>query len=93
MTFDDLKLKKWLIKQCLTVGEYLSLKAFTAFFAHSSENCHRKKSQFHLTLSGIKSPTPIQENCIPPILEGRDCIGCAKTGSGKTLVSNQHGYI
>ncbi|KAI8478681.1 putative ATP-dependent RNA helicase ddx49 [Branchiostoma belcheri] len=33
---------------------------------------------------GIKSPTFVQENCIPPILKGRDCIGCAKTGSGKT---------
>lgn len=33
---------------------------------------------------GIKSPTEIQQKCIPPILAGRDCIGCAKTGSGKT---------
>ncbi|XP_061172252.1 probable ATP-dependent RNA helicase DDX49 [Saccostrea echinata] len=33
---------------------------------------------------GLRQPTPIQVNCIPPILEGRDCIGCAKTGSGKT---------
>ncbi|KAK3746124.1 hypothetical protein QZH41_008828 [Actinostola sp. cb2023] len=33
---------------------------------------------------GIKHPTEIQVNCVPPILEGRDCIGCAKTGSGKT---------
>lgn len=33
---------------------------------------------------GIKKPTEIQQKCIPPILAGRDCIGCAKTGSGKT---------
>lgn len=33
---------------------------------------------------GIKSPTEIQQKCVPPILSGRDCIGCAKTGSGKT---------
>ncbi|KAL1023232.1 hypothetical protein UPYG_G00038030 [Umbra pygmaea] len=33
---------------------------------------------------GICKPTPVQENCVPPILEGRDCMGCAKTGSGKT---------
>ncbi|KAG7207131.1 hypothetical protein KM043_001005 [Ampulex compressa] len=34
---------------------------------------------------GLKKPTPIQEGCIPRILAGEDCIGCAKTGSGKTL--------
>ncbi|KAM9831492.1 putative ATP-dependent RNA helicase DDX49 [Neosynchiropus ocellatus] len=33
---------------------------------------------------GINKPTPVQENCVPAILEGRDCMGCAKTGSGKT---------
>uniref|UniRef100_A0A7N8X0L6 RNA helicase n=1 Tax=Mastacembelus armatus TaxID=205130 RepID=A0A7N8X0L6_9TELE len=33
---------------------------------------------------GINRPTPVQENCLPAILEGRDCMGCAKTGSGKT---------
>lgn len=33
---------------------------------------------------GINKPTPVQEHCMPPILEGRDCLGCAKTGSGKT---------
>ncbi|XP_002735561.1 putative ATP-dependent RNA helicase DDX49 [Saccoglossus kowalevskii] len=33
---------------------------------------------------GITKPTPIQYYCIPQILEGVDCLGCAKTGSGKT---------
>ena len=28
--------------------------------------------------------TPIQEHAIPPILEGRDIIGVAQTGTGKT---------
>ncbi|WP_269526790.1 DEAD/DEAH box helicase [Coraliomargarita parva] len=33
---------------------------------------------------GFKEPTPIQANAIPPILEGRDVIGSAQTGTGKT---------
>ena len=30
------------------------------------------------------APTPIQEQAIPPILSGRDLLGCAQTGTGKT---------
>lgn len=30
------------------------------------------------------TPTPIQGQAIPPILEGRDIFGCAQTGTGKT---------
>jgi len=33
---------------------------------------------------GYASPTPIQEQAIPPLLEGRDVIGQAQTGTGKT---------
>jgi ATP-dependent RNA helicase DeaD len=33
---------------------------------------------------GYESPTPIQEQAIPPLLEGRDVIGQAQTGTGKT---------
>lgn len=32
----------------------------------------------------IKTPSEIQSACIPPILDGQDVIGSAKTGSGKT---------
>src|SRR3954454_10717511 len=33
---------------------------------------------------GYEQPSPIQEQGIPPLLEGRDVIGQAQTGSGKT---------
>ncbi len=33
---------------------------------------------------GYESPSPIQEQAIPPLLEGSDVIGQAQTGSGKT---------
>ena len=33
---------------------------------------------------GYVTPTPIQEKCIPHLLEGRDVLGSAQTGTGKT---------
>ncbi len=33
---------------------------------------------------GYVSPTPVQAQAIPPLLMGRDLIGCAQTGTGKT---------
>jgi len=33
---------------------------------------------------GYVAPTPIQSQAIPPLLEGRDLLGCAQTGTGKT---------
>jgi len=37
-----------------------------------------------LDAMGFRNPTPIQEQAIPVILEGRDLIACAQTGTGKT---------
>lgn len=37
-----------------------------------------------LDKKGYTEPTPIQEQAIPHILEGKDIFGCAQTGTGKT---------
>ncbi|WP_274961280.1 DEAD/DEAH box helicase, partial [Lentibacter algarum] len=34
--------------------------------------------------TGYETPTPIQAGAIPPALEGRDVLGIAQTGTGKT---------
>jgi len=33
---------------------------------------------------GYETPTPIQEQAIPQVVAGRDVVGCAQTGTGKT---------
>lgn len=37
-----------------------------------------------LEATGYTTPTPIQEAAIPHLLQGRDLLGCAQTGTGKT---------
>ena len=37
-----------------------------------------------LQQEGYSKPTPIQEQAIPVVLAGRDLLGCAQTGTGKT---------
>ena len=34
--------------------------------------------------AGYTAPSPIQQKAIPPVLDGRDLLGCAQTGTGKT---------
>ena len=34
--------------------------------------------------AGYSAPTPIQRDAIPPAVKGRDVLGCAQTGTGKT---------
>ena len=58
-----------------------------------SEETQKKFSDFDIAEDvlrriqdmGIENPTPIQELCIGPILAGRDVVGKAETGTGKTL--------
>ncbi|MEO6069834.1 MAG: DEAD/DEAH box helicase [Chitinophagaceae bacterium] len=37
-----------------------------------------------LRTQGYTTPTPIQEGAIPVVLDGKDLLGCAQTGTGKT---------
>jgi ATP-dependent RNA helicase RhlE len=38
-----------------------------------------------LDRAGFEAPTPVQAQAMPPALAGKDVIGCAATGTGKTL--------
>ncbi|MEY4629530.1 MAG: hypothetical protein RLZZ595_1856 [Bacteroidota bacterium] len=49
----------------------------------SSFHFHESLSE-SLEASGYQKPTPIQEKAIPVILEGKDIIASAQTGTGKT---------
>lgn len=46
-------------------------------------NLHETLKQ-NISICGYSKPTPIQSQAIGPILEGRDVIGLASTGTGKT---------
>ena len=37
-----------------------------------------------LKAEGYTTPTPVQQQCIPYALDGKDVLGCAQTGTGKT---------
>jgi ATP-dependent RNA helicase RhlE len=37
-----------------------------------------------VTAAGYTTPTPIQEQGIPPVMQGLDVMGLAQTGTGKT---------
>jgi ATP-dependent RNA helicase RhlE len=51
---------------------------FTEFEIH-------EKLQQNIKSQGFDEPTPVQAQAIPPGLQGRDIVGSAQTGTGKTL--------
>ena len=42
--------------------------------------------------AGYQDATPIQEQAIPKLLTGRDLVGCAQTGTGKTAAFTPVSY-
>ncbi|XP_063830580.1 ATP-dependent RNA helicase vasa [Ostrinia nubilalis] len=51
----------------------------------SFENANLRKYVLdNILKSGYTKPTPIQKHALPIIMNGRDLMGCAQTGSGKT---------
>ena len=45
----------------------------------------RREAQDFLRQTGIITPTPVQEQAMPPLLAGKDVLAQAQTGTGKTL--------
>jgi ATP-dependent RNA helicase RhlE len=56
--------------------EFMSFNAF-GFHPHVAAG---------IAAAGFVTPTPIQVKAIPPVMQGRDVMGLAQTGTGKTAV-------
>jgi len=52
--------------------------------SHNAFEALMPELQKALAAEGYETPTPIQEQCIPHLLDGRDLLGTAQTGTGKT---------
>lgn len=76
-------------------GQYIHPSKFVSPARLSEAEVYTPQHQFsdfdvaslikdNLTAKGFQIPTPIQDQAIPPALEGKDIIGIAHTGTGKT---------
>jgi ATP-dependent RNA helicase RhlE len=54
------------------------------FFVNFNEFPFHPQIKAGITAAGYVTPTPIQLKAIPPILQGKDLLGLAQTGTGKT---------
>ena len=70
---------------CLSVRDKKASRKKQSRMTKFSELPLRSALQQKLAAAQFTNLTPIQERAIPPALEGRDVIGTADTGTGKTL--------
>lgn len=61
----------------LPADEFVAKNTFASFAIS-------EKLKANIAANGYKTPTPIQDKAIPELLNGRDLVGIAKTGTGKT---------
>lgn len=69
-SFESIGLVPWIVRQTKSLGK----------FHHYFLYFNILSTDFWFSSVGLKHPTPVQQNCIPKILAGEDCIGAAKTG-------------
>jgi ATP-dependent RNA helicase RhlE len=65
------------VAQPVTAEEYTPTNRFEDFAVND-------KIKANLSAKGYTMPTPIQDQAIPMVLEGKDIVGIANTGTGKT---------
>lgn len=79
------KLENANINLFIKKADSASLEITEDTIQNSFEEFHLAKAlQQNIARHGYTNPTPIQNQAINPILEGRDVIGLAATGTGKT---------
>lgn len=84
---DDLSPEDWRKSHSITIrghGAERNTADFAAPFLRFNDAPFDGRLQSALTGAGFDKPTPIQSQCWPLALQGKDLISIAKTGSGKT---------
>ena len=69
------------------LNQYADEKKDAAFWFSFEEAGFNDVVMENLRKAKYAKPTPVQKWAIPSILEGRDIMSCAQTGSGKTVRS------
>ncbi len=82
------------MQRCVVIGVTLFLFSPLNFHAMNQSSATQVTSFFEFDLieplqraivaAGYRTPTPIQAAAIGPLLQGKDLLGCAQTGTGKT---------